>query len=95
VHIIEVCHQSNPAVQLTAHKPIKPAFSALFSSMGCTCILLLYAFKVAIKIIDKTQLDIENLKKIFREIQVMKLLCHPNIIRLYQVSGSVCGYIQC
>ncbi|KAL3887299.1 hypothetical protein ACJMK2_027241 [Sinanodonta woodiana] len=41
--------------------------------------------KVAIKIIDKTQLDDENLQKIFREIEVMKLLRHPHIIRLYQV----------
>ncbi|KAM5246741.1 serine/threonine-protein kinase SIK3 isoform 5-T5 [Ctenodactylus gundi] len=41
--------------------------------------------KVAIKIIDKTQLDEENLKKIFREVQIMKMLCHPHIIRLYQV----------
>ncbi|XP_022250689.1 serine/threonine-protein kinase SIK3-like isoform X2 [Limulus polyphemus] len=41
--------------------------------------------KVAIKIIDKTNLDEENLKKIFREIQIMKLLKHPYIIRLYQV----------
>uniref|UniRef100_A0A8C5WMT3 non-specific serine/threonine protein kinase n=1 Tax=Leptobrachium leishanense TaxID=445787 RepID=A0A8C5WMT3_9ANUR len=41
--------------------------------------------KVAIKIIDKTKLDEENLKKIFREVQIMKMLCHPHIIRLYQV----------
>ncbi|KAM4651203.1 LOW QUALITY PROTEIN: serine/threonine-protein kinase SIK3 [Discoglossus pictus] len=41
--------------------------------------------KVAIKIIDKTKLDDENLKKIFREVQIMKMLCHPHIIRLYQV----------
>uniref|UniRef100_A0AAX7UDK5 non-specific serine/threonine protein kinase n=1 Tax=Astatotilapia calliptera TaxID=8154 RepID=A0AAX7UDK5_ASTCA len=41
--------------------------------------------KVAIKIVDKTQLDEENLKKIFREVQIMKLLKHPHIIRLYQV----------
>ncbi|XP_021093354.1 serine/threonine-protein kinase SIK3 isoform X2 [Heterocephalus glaber] len=41
--------------------------------------------KVAIKIIDKSQLDEENLKKIFREVQIMKMLCHPHIIRLYQV----------
>ncbi|VFV37566.1 serine threonine-protein kinase [Lynx pardinus] len=43
------------------------------------------ARSVAIKIIDKTQLDEENLKKIFREVQIMKMLCHPHIIRLYQV----------
>ncbi|XP_026279659.1 serine/threonine-protein kinase SIK3 isoform X2 [Frankliniella occidentalis] len=41
--------------------------------------------QVAIKIIDKTRLDEENLKKIFREIQIMTKLRHPNIIRLYQV----------
>uniref|UniRef100_A0A452T8P2 Serine/threonine-protein kinase SIK3 n=1 Tax=Ursus maritimus TaxID=29073 RepID=A0A452T8P2_URSMA len=48
---------------------------------------LSFCFKmcVAIKIIDKTQLDEENLKKIFREVQIMKMLCHPHIIRLYQV----------
>ncbi|PSN34704.1 hypothetical protein C0J52_19023 [Blattella germanica] len=40
---------------------------------------------VAIKIIDKTKLDEENLKKIFREIQIMTKLRHPHIIRLYQV----------
>jgi len=40
---------------------------------------------VAIKIIEKTQLDDENLKRVIQEIQVMKLLRHPNIIRLYQV----------
>eukprot|EP00062_Callorhinchus_milii_P021225 gi/632977723/ref/XP_007905506.1/ PREDICTED: serine/threonine-protein kinase SIK3 isoform X1 [Callorhinchus milii] len=41
--------------------------------------------KVAIKIVDKTQLDEENLKKIFREVQIMKMLRHPHIVRLYQV----------
>lgn len=44
--------------------------------------------QVAIKIVDKTQLDDENLKKIFREVQIMKMLRHPHIIRLYQVSRS-------
>ncbi|CAB0013878.1 unnamed protein product, partial [Nesidiocoris tenuis] len=41
--------------------------------------------KVAIKIIDKTKLDEDNLKKIFREIQILTKLKHPHIIRLYQV----------
>uniref|UniRef100_A0A8C5DG29 non-specific serine/threonine protein kinase n=1 Tax=Gouania willdenowi TaxID=441366 RepID=A0A8C5DG29_GOUWI len=40
---------------------------------------------IKISIVDKTQLDDENLKKIFREVQIMKLLRHPHIIRLYQV----------
>ncbi|CAN7979967.1 unnamed protein product, partial [Ixodes pacificus] len=46
---------------------------------------VLSSVQVAIKIIDKTHLDEENLKKIFREVQIMKLLHHPHIIRLYQV----------
>lgn len=42
--------------------------------------------QVAIKIIDKTQLDAVNLEKIYREVQIMKMLDHPHIIKLYQVS---------
>jgi len=45
-------------------------------------------FQVAIKIIDKSQMDEENLKKIAREIEIMKLLRHPHIVRLYQVTLS-------
>ncbi|XP_068077154.2 serine/threonine-protein kinase SIK2a isoform X1 [Danio rerio] len=41
--------------------------------------------EVAIKIIDKTQLDAVNLEKIYREVEIMKLLDHPHIIKLYQV----------
>ncbi|XP_048870637.1 serine/threonine-protein kinase SIK1 isoform X2 [Brienomyrus brachyistius] len=41
--------------------------------------------QVAIKIIDKTRLNSSNLRKVYREVQIMKLLRHPNIIKLYQV----------
>ncbi|KAI5606990.1 serine/threonine-protein kinase SIK2 isoform 1, partial [Silurus asotus] len=41
--------------------------------------------EVAIKIIDKTLLDSANLEKIYREVEIMKLLDHPHIIKLYQV----------
>ncbi|XP_042566261.1 serine/threonine-protein kinase SIK2 [Clupea harengus] len=41
--------------------------------------------EVAIKIIDKTQLDAVNLQKVYREVQIMKMLDHPHIIKLYQV----------
>eukprot|EP00123_Amoebidium_parasiticum_P012882 comp21633_c0_seq1/m.30373 comp21633_c0_seq1/g.30373 ORF comp21633_c0_seq1/g.30373 comp21633_c0_seq1/m.30373 type:complete len:764 (-) comp21633_c0_seq1:333-2624(-) len=40
---------------------------------------------VAIKMIDKSKVDGCSLKKIFREVQIMKLLDHPHVIRLYQV----------
>ncbi|XP_060532672.1 serine/threonine-protein kinase SIK3 isoform X2 [Cylas formicarius] len=41
--------------------------------------------KVAIKIIDKTVLDEENLTKIFRETAILKKLRHPHVTRLYQL----------
>ncbi|MFT7799911.1 serine/threonine-protein kinase SIK1-like [Arapaima gigas] len=41
--------------------------------------------QVAIKIIDKTRLNSSNLEKVYREVQIMKLLNHPHIIKLYQV----------
>lgn len=49
------------------------------------------SLQVAIKIIDKTQLDAVNLEKIYREVKIMKMLDHPHIIKLYQV----CIYFQC
>lgn len=48
-------------------------------------ILFNLLFQVAIKIIDKTRLNPSNLEKIYREVQIMKLLNHPHIIKLYQV----------
>lgn len=47
--------------------------------------------EVAIKIIDKTQLDRANLVKVYREIQIMKLLSHPHIIKLYQIISPLTG----
>ena len=41
--------------------------------------------EVAIKIIDKTQLNQTSLQKLFREVRIMKCLDHPNIVKLYEV----------
>ncbi|KAK0396448.1 hypothetical protein QR680_001720 [Steinernema hermaphroditum] len=41
--------------------------------------------EVAIKIVNKSRLDSENLAKIYREIEILKRVKHPNIIKLYQV----------
>ncbi|KAJ4948931.1 hypothetical protein JOQ06_020452, partial [Pogonophryne albipinna] len=40
---------------------------------------------VAVKIIDKTQLNPTSLQKLFREVRIMKLLNHPNIVKLFEV----------
>jgi len=41
--------------------------------------------EVAIKIVDKSQLDAANLRKLYREVQILKMIQHKHIIRLYQV----------
>ncbi|XP_053334316.1 serine/threonine-protein kinase MARK2 isoform X15 [Clarias gariepinus] len=40
--------------------------------------------EVAVKIIDKTQLNSSSLQKLFREVRIMKLLNHPNIVKLFE-----------
>lgn len=44
--------------------------------------------KVAVKIVNKCELDDENLGKISREIDIMRHLSHKNIVHLYQVMES-------
>ncbi|XP_056586224.1 serine/threonine-protein kinase MARK2 isoform X8 [Triplophysa dalaica] len=41
--------------------------------------------EVAVKIIDKTQLNSSSLQKLYREMRIMKLLNHPNIVKLFEV----------
>ncbi|XP_026122934.1 serine/threonine-protein kinase MARK2 isoform X7 [Carassius auratus] len=41
--------------------------------------------EVAVKIIDKTQLNSSSLQKLYREVRIMKLLNHPNIVKLFEV----------
>ncbi|XP_016123824.1 MAP/microtubule affinity-regulating kinase 3-like isoform X3 [Sinocyclocheilus grahami] len=41
--------------------------------------------EVAIKIIDKTQLNPTSLQKLSREVTIMKNLNHPNIVKLFEV----------
>lgn len=41
--------------------------------------------EVAIKIIDKTQLSPSSRQKLFREVRIMKMLDHPNIVKLFEI----------
>lgn len=50
--------------------------------MGTHCVL---GKKVAIKIINKDKLTNSVLQKVEREIAIMKLIEHPNVLALYDV----------
>ncbi|EGD81626.1 CAMK/CAMKL/MARK protein kinase [Salpingoeca rosetta] len=41
--------------------------------------------EVAIKIIDKRNMSDSSLSKLMREVRIMKMLDHPNIVKLYEV----------
>ena len=63
-----------------------PVFAGSCMYTFTVCWWCLSVLQVAIKIIDKTQLDESNLKKVYREVQILKMLEHPHIIKLYQVT---------
>ncbi|KRZ75168.1 SNF-related serine/threonine-protein kinase, partial [Trichinella papuae] len=41
--------------------------------------------KVAVKVIDKNRLDLPSVMHLFQEVRCMKLVRHPNVVRLYEV----------
>ena len=41
--------------------------------------------EVAVKVIDKIKLDQESKTHLFQEVTCMKLVQHPNVVRLYEV----------
>eukprot|EP00158_Paraphelidium_tribonemae_P005171 Partr_v1_DN27202_c0_g2_i1_m38488 putative Map microtubule affinity-regulating kinase len=41
--------------------------------------------EVAVKIIDKMQMDEKKLSKLYREVRIMKILHNPNVVKLYEV----------
>ncbi|EDQ84930.1 uncharacterized protein MONBRDRAFT_34468 [Monosiga brevicollis MX1] len=41
--------------------------------------------EVAIKVIDKTRLKESHMLKVMREVRILKMLNHPNIVKLYEV----------
>ena len=46
--------------------------------------------KVAIKVLEKERIiDVTDVERVAREIHILKLVRHPNIIQLYEVCRSV------
>lgn len=45
--------------------------------------------KVAVKILEKERIkDVSDVERVAREIHILKLIRHPNIIQLYEVFSS-------
>ena len=42
--------------------------------------------KVAVKVIDKMKLDQSTRTQMMQEVRLMKLVQHPNVVRLYEVT---------
>ncbi|XP_066516019.1 serine/threonine-protein kinase SIK1-like [Hoplias malabaricus] len=89
-----VLSEDGPGSQLakTTNRPLQVGFYEIIRTLGKGnfAVVKLARHKVtktqvAIKIIDKTRLDSSDLEKLNREVQIMKLLNHPHIIKLYQV----------
>ena len=47
--------------------------------------LILTSETVGLKVVDKTKMEPKMTKMLLREIQVMDLCHHPNLVRLYEV----------
>jgi serine/threonine protein kinase len=85
--------QSNNMIDASNNKNIKIGTYELLGTIGhgnfSICKLALNKLsnnKVAIKCIEKKSLDESHLKRIYKEIDIMKSLDHKHIIKLYQVS---------
>ncbi|CRK93333.1 CLUMA_CG006874, isoform A [Clunio marinus] len=85
----------NPSIPLKSKTPIRVGFYEIEKTIGKGNFAVVKLARhrvtkseVAIKIIDKTKLDASNLQKVYREVDIMKHLDHPHIIKLYQVMES-------
>lgn len=79
-----VTHHSDPPPRL-GHYQLDKALGAGNFAVVRLAVHCITGTKVAMKIIDKSKLCKEDLARLFKEVQIMKLLDHPNIIRFYQV----------
>ncbi|KAB5577416.1 hypothetical protein PHYPO_G00209690 [Pangasianodon hypophthalmus] len=90
--IMREASAGGPAAASAQGRPLQVGFYEIIRTLGKGNFAVVKLAKhkvtktqVAIKIIDKTRLNSSNLEKIYREVQIMKLLNHPHIIKLYQV----------
>ncbi|KAL5966797.1 MAP/microtubule affinity-regulating kinase 3, partial [Taenia solium] len=73
--------------QIGKYKFIRTIGKGNFAKVKLACHVIT-GKEVAIKIIDKTQLSPSSRQKLFREVRVMKMLDHPNIVKLFEIIAN-------
>ena len=62
---------------------------ALVGRESSLLLFFVFLFQVAVKVIDKTKLDPVARGHLFQEVRCMKMVQHPNVVRLYEVIDTV------
>lgn len=78
----------NPARAHSSNHPFFLSLSFLSLSRSQLAEHVLSKQRVAVKIIDKSKLQPDELEHLHHEVRLMKLIRHPHIIRLYQVQNT-------
>ncbi|EUB61371.1 MAP/microtubule affinity-regulating kinase 3 [Echinococcus granulosus] len=79
--------RSLPSALIGKYKFIRTIGKGNFAKVKLACHVIT-GKEVAIKIIDKTQLSPSSRQKLFREVRVMKMLDHPNIVKLFEIIAN-------
>nr|CDS28812.2 serine:threonine protein kinase MARK2 [Hymenolepis microstoma] len=78
---------TNDQPQIGKYKFIRTIGKGNFAKVKLACHVIT-GKEVAIKIIDKTQLSPSSRQKLFREVRIMKMLDHPNIVKLFEIIAN-------
>ncbi|KAM3176037.1 hypothetical protein ACTXT7_007305 [Hymenolepis weldensis] len=78
---------ANDQPQIGKYKFIRTIGKGNFAKVKLACHVIT-GKEVAIKIIDKTQLSPSSRQKLFREVRIMKMLDHPNIVKLFEIIAN-------
>ncbi|KAM7539542.1 hypothetical protein Aperf_G00000022482 [Anoplocephala perfoliata] len=78
---------TNNQPQIGKYRLIRTIGKGNFAKVKLACHVIT-GKEVAIKIIDKTQLSPSSRQKLFREVRIMKMLDHPNIVKLFEIIAN-------
>lgn len=78
---------TNDQPQIGKYRFVRTIGKGNFAKVKLACHVIT-GKEVAIKIIDKTQLSPSSRQKLFREVRIMKMLDHPNIVKLFEIIAN-------